>query len=120
MQARSLKCCGRRTRRRSAKPCSTLSSSAYIKEYGQDEGEAFFLQEYDCDFNAPLAGSNPWKIRHPSRARGPNQQRRGSIDLDGSPIYISPTLASVIQPHGGSGSQSPAASGSWTTTMIPA
>lgn len=30
---------------------------AYIKEYGQEEGLAFFLQEYDCDFNAPLLGA---------------------------------------------------------------
>lgn len=62
--------------------------TAYIKEYGQDEGEAFFLQEYFCDFNAPLLGAILG--RYVSRA-----EREGRIngevilDPEGSKIHIS-------------------------------
>jgi hypothetical protein len=92
---------------------------AYIKEYGQDEGEAFFLQEYDCDFNAPLLGAILGKYVTRAEREG-RINNDVSIDLDGRLSISHPTLASVIQPHGGSGSQSQAGSGSWTTIMIPA
>ena len=60
----------------------------YIKEYGQDEGEAYYLQEYFCDFNAPILGAILG--RYISRA-----EREGrinddvQIDPEGSPIHVS-------------------------------
>lgn len=60
----------------------------YIKEYGQDEGTAFFLQEYDCDFNAPLLGAILG--RYISRAeRGGRINDRVEFDPEGAPIEIS-------------------------------
>jgi phage terminase large subunit len=61
--------------------------AAYIKEYGKDEGEAFFLQEYDCDFNAPLLGAILG--RYVTRAERDGRIGRVELDTEGSPIYIS-------------------------------
>jgi phage terminase large subunit len=62
--------------------------AAYIKEYGKDEGEAFFLQEFDCDFNAPLLGAILG--RYVTRAeRAGRINNEVEIDPDGSPIHIS-------------------------------
>lgn len=61
---------------------------AYIKEYGEHEGEAFFLQEYYCDFNAPLLGSILGRyVTQAERAGRINDAVE--IDPDGSPLYIS-------------------------------
>lgn len=60
---------------------------AYIKEYGQDEGMAFFLQEFDCDFNAPLLGAILGK--YVSRAEREGRINDVEIDPEGSPIHIS-------------------------------
>lgn len=60
----------------------------YIKEYGQDEGEAFFLQEYHCDFNAPLLGAILG--RYISRAEKEGRiSETVELDPEGSPIHIS-------------------------------
>lgn len=62
--------------------------SAYIKEYGQEEGEAFFRQEYHCDFSAAVLGAI--LARYVERA-----ERSGRIndavafDPEGAPIEIS-------------------------------
>jgi len=42
----------------------------YIREYGQDEGEALFRQEYYCDWNAPLLGSYYGKDIRRAEAEG--------------------------------------------------
>ncbi len=62
--------------------------AAYIKEYGQDEGTAFFLQEFDCDFNAPLLGAilGRYVTRAEREGRINNEVE---IDPEGSPIHIS-------------------------------
>lgn len=62
--------------------------AAYIKEYGEDEGDAFFRQEYHCDFSAAVLGAI--LARYVDRA-----ERDGRIaddvvfDLEGAPIEIS-------------------------------
>ncbi len=62
--------------------------AAYIKEYGQDEGMAFFLQEFDCDFNAPLLGAILG--RYVSRAEREGRIHNAvELDPEGSEIHIS-------------------------------
>lgn len=61
--------------------------SAYIKEYGEYEGEAFYRQEYECDFNAPLLGAILG--RYVSQAERDGRLNECEIDPDGSPIFIS-------------------------------
>ncbi len=62
--------------------------AAYIKEYGEDEGDAFFRQEYHCDFSAAILGAII--ARYVERA-----EREGRIsdavayDPEGAPIEIS-------------------------------
>lgn len=60
----------------------------YLAEYGDDQGEAFFNQEYNCDFNAPLLGA----ILGRSVARAEAEGRiteSVDYDLDGAPVEIS-------------------------------
>lgn len=62
--------------------------SGYIKEFGKDEGEAFYRQEYHCDFNAALLGAILG--RYVSRAESENRIRPDvQYDPDGAPIEIS-------------------------------
>ena len=60
----------------------------YMKEYGRDEGEAYFMQEYYCDFNAPLLGAILG--RYITRAEKEGRINEDvEVDPEGSPIYIS-------------------------------
>lgn len=61
---------------------------AYIAEYGEDEGEAFFNQEYYCDFNAPLLGAILGKAVSKAEKDG-RVNERVEVDPDGAPIEIS-------------------------------
>lgn len=61
---------------------------AYIREYGQDEGEAFFRQEYFCDFNASLLGAILGKYVSRAEEQG-RINNNVEIDPDGAPIEIS-------------------------------
>jgi len=60
----------------------------YAEEYGQEDGESFFLQEWHCDFNAAMVGAI--LARYIGRA-----EREGRInddveyDPEGAPIEIS-------------------------------
>ena len=60
---------------------------AYIKEYGVHEGEAFWRQEYMCDFNAANMGA----ILGRYITDADNDGRIGELDYDpdGAPIEIS-------------------------------
>jgi phage terminase large subunit len=61
--------------------------AAYRKEYGHDEGESFFRQEYYCDFNAAILGAIVG--RYIERA---DQERRINDDVqidEYAPIYLS-------------------------------
>jgi phage terminase large subunit len=56
----------------------------YISEYGEDDGRAYFDQEYNCSFNAPLLGSYYGSYLGKARAEG----RIGSVPYEpGLPVY---------------------------------
>lgn len=60
----------------------------YINEYGRDQGEAFFRQEYFCDFNAAILGS----VIAKEVERAEREGRIGeniAYDPEGAPIEIS-------------------------------
>lgn len=60
----------------------------YINEYGREQGEAFFRQEYFCDFNAAVLGS----ILAKQVERAEHEGRIGehvNYDPEGAPIEIS-------------------------------
>jgi hypothetical protein len=60
----------------------------YIDEYGREDGEAFFRQEYYCDFNAPLIGAILG--RYVERAERDNRVSDDvHFDPEGAPIEIS-------------------------------
>lgn len=60
----------------------------YQSEYGREDGEAFYRQEYYCDFNAPLIGAILG--RYLDRAERENRVSDNvRFDPDGAPIEIS-------------------------------
>jgi phage terminase large subunit len=60
----------------------------YIDEYGMYEGEAFYRQEYYCDFNAPLLGAILG--RYISDADTSGRINMETIpDPDGAPVVVS-------------------------------
>lgn len=62
--------------------------AAYIREYGEEEGDAFFRQEYHCDFSAAVLGAI--LARHVERAERDGRVNDDvSFDFDGAPIEIS-------------------------------
>lgn len=69
---------------------STLDKelAAYTKEYGIEEGDAFFRQEYHCDFSAAVLGAI--LARYVERAERAGRINDGvNFDPDGAPIEIS-------------------------------
>lgn len=62
--------------------------AAYIKEYGLEEGTAFFNQEYRCDFSAAILGAI--LARYVERAERSGRVHDGvEFDVDGAAIEIS-------------------------------
>jgi len=62
--------------------------SWYISEYGREDGEAFYRQEFFCDFNAPLIGAILG--RYVERAERENRVSDDvRFDPEGAPIEIS-------------------------------
>lgn len=62
--------------------------TAYIKEYGEEEGDAFFRQEYHCDFSAAVLGAI--LAKYVERAEREGRINNGvEFDPKGSPIEIS-------------------------------
>jgi len=60
----------------------------YKSEYGAEDGEAFYRQEYYCDFNAPLVGAILG--RYLERAERQNRvTEEARFDPEGAPIEIS-------------------------------
>ena len=60
----------------------------YKSEYGVEDGEAFYRQEYYCDFNAPLIGAILGRyIERAERSQRVSDQIRH--DPEGAPIEIS-------------------------------
>ena len=60
----------------------------YTSEYGREDGEAFYRQEFYCDFNAPLIGAILGRyIERAERAHRVSDEVR--FDPDGAPIEIS-------------------------------
>lgn len=56
----------------------------YKSEYGDDDGQAYFDQEYNCSFNAPLLGSYYGSYLGKARAEG----RIGTVPYEpGLPVY---------------------------------
>jgi len=56
----------------------------YISEYGEDDGRAYFDQEYNCSFNAPLLGSYYGSYLGKARAEG----RVAAVSCEpGLPVY---------------------------------
>ncbi len=60
----------------------------YISEYGREDGEAFYRQEFFCDFNAPLIGAILGRyIERAERANRVSDDIKW--DPEGAPIEIS-------------------------------
>ena len=60
----------------------------YISEYGKEDGEAFYRQEYYCDFNAPLIGAILG--RYVERAERDHRiSEEVHFDPEGAPVEIS-------------------------------
>lgn len=56
----------------------------YISQYGDDDGRAYFDQEYNCSFNAPLLGSYYGSYLGKARA----EDRIGQFPYEpGTPVY---------------------------------
>ncbi len=61
--------------------------AGYIREYGKEQGEAFYRQEYHCDFNAAVLGSILG--RYLERAERDGRVNDCEYDPEGAPIEIS-------------------------------
>ena len=61
---------------------------AYIKDYGEEEGDAFFRQEYYCDFAAGVLGAILAKYVERAEREG-RISDKVEFDPEGSPIEIS-------------------------------
>ena len=60
----------------------------YVSEYGREDGEAFFRQEFYCDFNAPLIGAILGRyVERAERDRRISEEVH--FDPEGAPVEIS-------------------------------